>query len=71
MKTFLNFLLIVIIQFLRHKKYFPFDEQTCVLKFGSWTYDGFKVGPERHNRKKISEENRKKKFAKKRKPLHT
>lgn len=24
-------------------EFFPFDEQTCVLKFGSWTYDGFKV----------------------------
>lgn len=24
-------------------EYFPFDEQTCVMKFGSWTYDGFKV----------------------------
>ncbi|KAG8253932.1 acetylcholine-gated cation-selective channel activity protein [Homalodisca vitripennis] len=24
-------------------EYFPFDEQTCVLKFGSWTYDGFKL----------------------------
>lgn len=23
--------------------YFPFDEQFCVLKFGSWTYDGFQV----------------------------
>lgn len=26
-------------------EYFPFDEQTCVMKFGSWTYDGFKVRP--------------------------
>ncbi len=25
-------------------EYFPFDEQTCVMKFGSWTYDGFQVG---------------------------
>merc|ERR1712214_159853 len=24
-------------------EYFPFDEQTCVTKFGSWTYDGFQV----------------------------
>ena len=24
-------------------EYFPFDEQKCNLKFGSWTYDGFKV----------------------------
>ena len=23
--------------------YFPFDDQTCVLKLGSWTYDGFQV----------------------------
>lgn len=23
--------------------YFPFDEQMCILKFGSWTYDGFQV----------------------------
>jgi hypothetical protein len=28
-------------------EYFPFDEQTCVLKFGSWTYDGFKVREKR------------------------
>lgn len=24
-------------------EYFPFDEQTCFLKFGSWTYDGYTV----------------------------
>lgn len=24
-------------------EYFPYDVQTCVLKLGSWTYDGFKV----------------------------
>ena len=23
--------------------YFPFDEQKCPLKFGSWTYDGFQL----------------------------
>ncbi|XP_052098173.1 neuronal acetylcholine receptor subunit alpha-2-like [Mytilus californianus] len=23
--------------------FFPFDDQTCVMKFGSWTYDGFQV----------------------------
>ena len=23
--------------------YFPFDEQYCRLKFGSWTYDGYQV----------------------------
>ncbi|XP_076443609.1 uncharacterized protein LOC143282052 [Babylonia areolata] len=23
--------------------YFPFDDQVCELKFGSWTYDGFQV----------------------------
>ena len=23
--------------------HFPFDEQTCHMKFGSWTYDGYKV----------------------------
>ena len=21
--------------------YFPYDEQTCYMKFGSWTYDGY------------------------------
>jgi hypothetical protein len=25
-------------------EFFPYDIQTCVLKLGSWTYDGFKVG---------------------------
>ena len=24
--------------------WFPFDDQKCELKFGSWTYDGFQVG---------------------------
>ncbi|XP_022781674.1 uncharacterized protein LOC111322769 [Stylophora pistillata] len=24
-------------------KYFPFDAQACDLKFGSWTYDGFRM----------------------------
>lgn len=24
-------------------RYFPFDQQTCFMKFGSWTYDGFQV----------------------------
>ena len=23
--------------------FFPFDEQRCSLKFGSWTYDGFQM----------------------------
>ncbi|XP_068755426.1 neuronal acetylcholine receptor subunit alpha-7-like isoform X2 [Montipora capricornis] len=23
--------------------YFPFDEQICAMKFGSWTYDGYRV----------------------------
>ena len=23
--------------------WFPFDEQECTLKFGSWTYNGFKL----------------------------
>lgn len=29
--------------FSTYTEYFPFDEQTCVMKFGSWTYDGFQV----------------------------
>ncbi|KAL7021449.1 hypothetical protein ACKWTF_011875 [Chironomus riparius] len=24
-------------------EYFPFDEQTCLMKFGSWTYDGYMI----------------------------
>ena len=24
-------------------EYFPFDEQSCLMKFGSWTYDGHEV----------------------------
>ncbi|XP_024935608.1 acetylcholine receptor subunit alpha-L1 isoform X2 [Cephus cinctus] len=24
-------------------RYFPFDQQTCFMKFGSWTYDGFHI----------------------------
>ncbi|XP_013406862.1 acetylcholine receptor subunit alpha-like 1 [Lingula anatina] len=24
-------------------EFFPFDEQTCTMKFGSWTYDGLQV----------------------------
>ncbi|ODM97751.1 Acetylcholine receptor subunit alpha-like 2 [Orchesella cincta] len=24
-------------------RYFPFDMQTCFMKFGSWTYDGFQI----------------------------
>ena len=24
-------------------KWFPFDDQKCKLKFGSWTYDGTKI----------------------------
>ncbi|KAG1678675.1 Acetylcholine receptor subunit alpha-like 1 [Nymphon striatum] len=24
-------------------EYFPFDQQTCHMKFGSWSYDGYKV----------------------------
>jgi hypothetical protein len=32
-------------------EYFPYDTQSCVLKMGSWTYDGFQVsGKGRHRR---------------------
>lgn len=43
-------------------EYFPFDEQTCVLKFGSWTYDGFKVGFILLFCKKIKKSNKKTKI---------
>lgn len=41
-------------------EYFPYDVQTCVLKLGSWTYDGFKVQdllPNNiiHTKKKLNE----------------
>ena len=29
--------------------YFPWDQQSCELKYGSWTYDGTKVGEEHYN----------------------
>jgi len=29
--------------------YFPFDIQICKLKFGSWTYDGWKLDINFHN----------------------
>lgn len=35
-------------------EYFPFDEQTCSMKFGSWTYDGFQVYYENINFEKIN-----------------
>jgi len=24
-------------------RWFPFDDQFCSMKFGSWTYDGYKI----------------------------
>jgi hypothetical protein len=29
--------------------HFPFDGQSCILKFGSWTYDGFKLNIDFYN----------------------
>ncbi|EFX61551.1 hypothetical protein DAPPUDRAFT_19314, partial [Daphnia pulex] len=26
-------------------RYFPFDTQTCFMKFGSWSYSGLQVSP--------------------------
>ena len=34
-------------------EYFPFDEQTCVMKFGSWTYDGFQVRKFTNKRQRV------------------
>lgn len=30
-------------------QYFPFDEQSCLMKFGSWTYNGLQVSKLFHN----------------------
>ena len=30
-------------------EFFPFDQQVCVMKFASWTYDGFQVTPPPHS----------------------
>nr|CDS25485.1 nicotinic acetylcholine receptor subunit alpha 8 [Hymenolepis microstoma] len=32
-------------------EYFPYDEQTCAMRFGSWTYDGSKVELRHHLQK--------------------
>lgn len=33
-------------------EFFPFDEQNCFMKFGSWTYDGYTVDLRHINQKK-------------------
>lgn len=30
-------------------EYFPFDSQNCTMKFGSWTYDGYRVDVQKEN----------------------
>ena len=37
-------------------EFFPFDEQKCFMKFGSWTYDGYMVSTkgQRHQRNSVS-----------------
>ncbi|XP_023245890.1 acetylcholine receptor subunit alpha-L1 isoform X3 [Copidosoma floridanum] len=32
-------------------RYFPFDQQICFMKFGSWTYDGFQIDLKHINQK--------------------
>uniref|UniRef100_A0A1A9X474 Neurotransmitter-gated ion-channel ligand-binding domain-containing protein n=1 Tax=Glossina brevipalpis TaxID=37001 RepID=A0A1A9X474_9MUSC len=32
-------------------RYFPFDQQTCFMKFGSWTYDGDQIDLKHINQK--------------------
>ncbi|VDL61889.1 unnamed protein product [Hymenolepis diminuta] len=36
-------------------EYFPYDEQTCSMRFGSWTYDGSKVELRHHLQKFVPE----------------
>ncbi|KAF5271841.1 hypothetical protein FQA39_LY07981 [Lamprigera yunnana] len=36
-------------------RYFPFDQQTCFMKFGSWTYDGNQIDL-KHINQKIGED---------------
>lgn len=38
-------------------EYFPFDQQTCFMKFGSWTYDGYTVSTNRLMANKIAHTN--------------
>ncbi|CAG0882854.1 unnamed protein product [Cyprideis torosa] len=33
--------------------YFPFDQQTCIMKFGSWTFNGDQVSLELYNNKEF------------------
>lgn len=33
--------------------YFPFDQQTCIMKFGSWTFNGDQVSLALYNNKKF------------------
>lgn len=35
-------------------RYFPFDQQTCFMKFGSWTYDGIQVKGKKKKKQLLS-----------------